>query len=368
MSDSSAPIPSRRRIAARLRGARFQLAGWGLLALALLGLFWIAMGPLYLGPSDWDDTMYAERAVSKGFVWDVRNRYVHVWAIRLIDQLSPSHRSAAGAWGTLCVCGIAALAFVSARRIGGWAAGALAVLLTALFPPMLKYLSVPHVDFTMALFSMLALLAAVLAVESPRLGVARAAAFASGVFVYWALKSKETGLVVLPLTAYVMLSGPALKTQRWQKYALWAAGLGLGFLALFACERVLIKDAAHHPSDPTIYFAPPPPAAEDAPPKPEPPRRVVREGELIDLLRRPEFFAITALGLAGFASAARRSLWARALGLWALALFGLHGVGFVLLARCRRRGSLCHRRGRGARAAGSGAGGGVVSAGARRRA
>jgi hypothetical protein len=320
MSDSSAPTPSRRRIAARLRAARVQLAGWALLALALLGLFWLAMGPLYLGPSDWDDTMYAERAVSKGFAWDARNRYVHVWAIRLVDQLVPSHRTAAGAWGALCVCGLAALAFVSARRIGGWVAGALAFALVPLFPPMLKYLSVPHVDFTMALFSMLALLSAVLAVESPRRGVARAAAFASGVFVYWALKSKETGLVVLPLTAYVMLSAHALKGQRRQNYALWALGLALGFLALFAFERALIKDAPHHPSDPTIYFAPPPPAANDAPPKREPPPRVVRDDELLDALRRPAFFAITALGLAGFASAGRRSLWARALGLWALAL------------------------------------------------
>ena len=58
----------------------------------------------------------------------------------------------------------------------------LALALTLLFPPMLKYLSVPHVDFSMALFSMLAVLAAALAVDTPSVRVARSAAVACGVF------------------------------------------------------------------------------------------------------------------------------------------------------------------------------------------
>src|SRR4051794_21304499 len=51
--------------------------------LCLAGWFWLAMQPLFLGPADWDDTMYADRAISGAFVWDARNRYVHVWAIRM---------------------------------------------------------------------------------------------------------------------------------------------------------------------------------------------------------------------------------------------------------------------------------------------
>src|SRR5262249_22452395 len=143
--------------ASRPTALALRFAGWALLAGGLATWFWAALGPLFIGPSDWDDTMYAERAITKGFVWDVRNRYVHVWAIRLLDAICSSHRRAAAAWGVCCVCGLAALAFYAGKRIAGGAAAVLAALLTLLFPPLLKYLSVPHVDFTVALFSMLAL-------------------------------------------------------------------------------------------------------------------------------------------------------------------------------------------------------------------
>lgn len=316
---------------AAVRPPLIRISGWIALAAALAGWFWLAMGPLLLGPSDWDDTMYTERAITGGFVWDVRNRYVHVWGIRLLDLIVPSHRAAAAAWASLCVCGMAALAFYAGRRIAGVGAGAGALVLTLLFPPMLKYLSVPHVDFSMALFSMLAVCSAALAVDSTSPRVARVAAIASGLFTYLALKSKETGLVVLPVSAYVMFGARG----RWRGYGMWAIGLAIGFVALLALDRAFFSNAAQHASDPGSYFANAPenPAAPPTERRARGYRSGAHEAELIDVLFSPAFAAFSWLGAAGLVQFARRSVWAKALGAW-----GLSVLAFTALISFRYRG------------------------------
>lgn len=311
-------------------------------ALLLAGLcawFWLALGPWFIGPSDWDDTMYVDRAVTGAFVWDVRNRYVHVWAIRLVDLVAPTHRSAAAAWAALCVCAMAGLAYYAGQRMGQWLCGVIAALLTLLFPPMLTYLSVPHVDFSMALFSMLAVCAAAYAVESERRRSVVVASIASGVFGYLALKSKETGLVVPPLCAYLLFG--VRGWPKWRSYAAWLAGLGLGFCVLFALDHAFLVKKELKSSDPGHYFAQAPaPAASKAPapaappaPKAEARPRAPHEVELVTALLDPTFAAFTLLGCAGFARGARRNVWAHALGLWALSVFA-----FTVLISVRYRG------------------------------
>lgn len=288
---------------------RVRALGWVLAAACLGLLFRCAMGSLFVGPSEWDDTMYAERAITTSWAWDVRNRYIHVWAIRITDMLVDSHRVAAACWGTLCVCGLAALSYFAGTRIGGVCCGLLAMLLVVLFPPMLKYLSVPHVDFSMALFSMLSVLAAVAAAESRRASVSRAAAMISGLSCFLALKSKETALVIPPLVLYVLFSA---RRSRLQVYAVWFAGLLIGFALLHGLEEMF--EAEHASSDPTIYFARPP---ETSAPRAVPKVRSWN-AELLAELSRPQFAGFTCLGLAGLARKARSDPWVRALGLWCL--------------------------------------------------
>jgi hypothetical protein len=318
---------------ASLRPHLPRILGWLGLAAALAGWFWVALGPWMIGPSEWDDTMYAERAITAGFVWDVRNRYAHVWAIRILDFLAPSHRSAAAAWGALCVCGLAGLAFYAGQRIAGMRCGFAALALTLLFPPMLKYLSVPHVDFSMALFSMLAVLAAALAVDASSPRVARVAAVACGVFGYLALKSKETGLAALPVCAYVLF-GAARGRAKWQSYALWIAGLALGFALLYALDRAFFHAPVQHASDPTSYFAQTPKTTQPAAPhNPRAYRPGEHEAELMSVLLSPAFAAFTLLGCAGLVHTGRRNVWARALAAWCLAV-----LAFTALVSVRYRG------------------------------
>lgn len=294
--------------------------------LCLAAWFWVAMHPLFLGPADWDDTMYTDRAISGAFVWDVRNRYVHVWAMRVLDLLLPTtHRTAAAVWAALCVCGLGGLAYWSAQRIAGRLCGLLALVLTLCFPPMLKYLSVPHVDFSMALFGLLGVLAATLAVETRHVRVARIAACVSGVCGFLALKSKETALVVPPLSVYLLSGLPP--RQRVSTYLVWALGLALGFSMLLALDRSVAAPKPGAPargSDLGVYFTPQPPDVAEHAARTAPDaavrRNLTRDGELLDLLGAPSFAAFTLLGLAGFARAAHKNVWVRALGLWALSV------------------------------------------------
>lgn len=323
------------------KASRFQLrmSARALVPLLLAGVLgvwiWLALGPWLIGPSDWDDTMYLDRAVTGAFVWDVRNRYVHVWAMRLVDLFASTHRSAAATWASVCVCGMAALAYYAAQRAAGLVAGVLAALLLLLFPPMLKYLSVPHVDFTMALFSMLAVTAAAYAVDSSRERSAVVAAVASGLFAYAALKSKETGLVIAPLCAYLLFG--VRSRLRWRSYGAWLVGLALGFGLLFALDRAFLVKKEQTSNNPVHYFQAAPQAegepSKPAPARPAPAHRPPHEAELLETLLDPAFAAFTLLGFAGFARGARRSIWLQALGSWAIAV-----CGFTALISVRYRG------------------------------
>jgi hypothetical protein len=290
---------------------RVRAAGWVLAAACLGLLFRYAMGPLFVGPSDWDDTMYVDRAITTSWAWDVRNRYIHVWAIRITDMLVDGHRVAAACWGTLCVCGLAGLSYFAGTRISGVRCGLLAMLLVVLFPPMLKYLSVPHIDFSMALFSMLSVLAAVAAAESRSVSISRAAAMISGLSCYLALKSKETALVIPPLVLYVLFGA---RRSRLQVYVEWFSGLLIGFALLRGLEETFASEAEHRSSDPAIYFAR---APESSLPILVPKLRSWN-AELLAELSRPQFAGFAWLGLAGFARKARYDPWVRALGLWCL--------------------------------------------------
>ncbi|MET0385195.1 MAG: hypothetical protein ABW321_04510 [Polyangiales bacterium] len=299
------------------------------LAAVLGGWFWLALGPQLIGPSDWDDTMYAERALTGAFVWDVRNRYVHVWALRVIDSLLPSHRLAGAAWGALCVCGLAGLAFFAGKRIAGLWAGWLALVACLVFPPMLKYLSVPHVDFTVALFGVAAVVAAVVAVETPSTRHAWIAALLSGLCGFLALKSKETGLVAPPLAAFVLIGAAR---GRGQRLGVWLVGLTLGLALLFALDQRFAPDAKQRASDLRHYFSVPKEAPTKLSAGPRSPK-AVHSDEVLDLMTRPAFLAFTLLGCAGLARHGRRSAMARVLGLWALSV-----LAFTALVSFRSRG------------------------------
>jgi hypothetical protein len=121
--------------------------------------FWLALGlgPLRLGPSEWDDALYCNHAALGSGTWYLRNRYVHIWSLALMFQWLEPRAWAASMLPVAQVIGIAVCAYFYARRVAGLACGLLALALVPLYAPLLKYLSVPHVDITLALWSMAAL-------------------------------------------------------------------------------------------------------------------------------------------------------------------------------------------------------------------
>jgi hypothetical protein len=276
------------------------------------GTVWLGMGPRMLGPSDWDDAMYCDRAAYGQMGWDTRNRYVHIWGLRLFDLLFDSRAVAAACYASVLFGLLCFGAFLAGRRLGGGACGLLAMLLTSVFPPLLKYLSVPQVDLPVTLFALLALLCAVRGVEAVSSRAGSAALVGSGLCCYLALKSKETGLMAVPVVLYVLADarGPRLRV-----YCKWLAGMALGFGLLRALDASFASDSSFWSSDLGNYFgASPVPAASGASVRPS---NKFRHDILSELFAAP-VLAFVLTGVAGLAHAFVRDRMAKALGLWFL--------------------------------------------------
>ncbi len=286
-----------------------------LVAVFVCGVIWLGMGPFRLGASDWDDTLYVETAANGEFGWAVRNRYAHIWGLRIVQELVEPRATAAALWPTLVVASLAVASFLVGRRCSGTACGLLAMVLVVLFPPVLKYLSVPHVDLTLALFGMLTVLGVVAAIESESPGRSRAAAIASGLCCFLALETKETALVLVPLALY-LLSGT--RRAKSHVYAEWLAGLTLGWCLLLALDAAFMEAGQRWSSDLRDYFpwgtGKPAGGSSTAAESP----KIKLERELLSELSKVAFVAFTWTGLAGAAHGFRRNRWIAALALWGL--------------------------------------------------
>jgi hypothetical protein len=284
-----------------------------LVAAFALALIWLGTGPFKLGASDWDDTMYVEMAASGEFRWAIRNRYTHIWGLRVVQELVEPRATAAALWPTLMVAALAVASFFVGRRCGGTACGLLSMVLVVLFPPVLKYLAVPHVDLTLALFGMLTLLGAVSAVEIESPARSRAWAIASGLCCFLALESKETALVLPPLVLY-LLSGT--RRSRLHVYGEWLAGLALGWCVLMALDAAFMEPGQRWSSDLRDYF--PRGGQSHGGSDAAAPQKVKLERELLSELSKTAYAAFTWTGLAGAAWGFRRNRWVKALALWGI--------------------------------------------------
>lgn len=297
---------------------------WAGLAVFAVTWLWLGLGPWRLGPSEWDDALYCNHAAIGRGQWYVRNRFVHIWSLRLAFAVVEPRAFAASLLSVLEVLGIATLAFFVARRAAGLGAGMLALLLTPLYPPLCKYLSVPHVDITMTLWSLCAIACALFAVDraghdSHRAENARRALVAmSGLASFLAIESKETGLAAPPIVLYLLSqdAGPNDR-PRWRVLGLWLAGATAGLCLLAALDAAFKSATMYWSSNPLEYFGRVPAAYAKA---------AVGEGgspaghrlghTFFEVFTRPAFLAFSLLGLAGALHGFRRSLAVRALFLW----------------------------------------------------
>jgi hypothetical protein len=297
---------------------------WGGLAAFAVTWLWVGLGPWRLGPSEWDDALYCNHAAMGRGEWYVRNRFVHIWSLRLAFAVVEPRAFAASLLSVLEVLGIATLGFLVVRRAAGVGAGLLALFLTPLYPPLCKYLSVPHVDITMALWSLCAIACALFAVDrashdSHRLENARRALLVmSGLASFLAIESKETGLAAPPIVLYLLSqdAGPDNR-PRWRVLGLWLAGATAGLCLLAVLDAAFKSPTTYWSSNPLEYFGGVPAAYAKA---------AVGEGgsraahrlnhTFLEVFTRPAYLAFSLLGLAGALHGFRRSLAVRALFLW----------------------------------------------------
>lgn len=264
-----------------------------LLALVLGAWLWLGLGPFAVGPSEWDDHYYTELAVQPSARWDALNRYAHVWLLRVAFLLFGNEGLSLEP--LLAVLAASAGAFVLGRALAGSGAGLAAAALLPLYPALLRYLDAPFADTTMGAASMLALVSAYLA--SASVSERRRALYVAlaGACCFVSVKSKETGLAVLPAVAFLLLARSARpETTRRATVFGWVLGL-LGAWFLLACADAAFIDDFAQSLRPSAYLRRLPPV----------PKHVVASAEpslgtnFVSLLTSGPFVGYTVLGLAG---------------------------------------------------------------------
>lgn len=291
-------------------------------ALAVITLAWIGLGRtvLHVGPSEWDDNLYCDMAAMPRPTYEVVNRYVHIWTLRLFNLLIDSRRDAAAWYANLVVVGMSWMGFFLGRRLGGAACGLLSALLMPLYPAMLRYLTVPYPDPPMTLWSGLALVAALAAGDRSSDRSRIVAGVASGVFCFLSVKCKETGLSVLPAVFLALGSND----RKLRAAVLWLAGALAGWLLLSLADWAFMNDFWWSWRW-TNYF-----------PKPgEPPiaGTVRQDSHYMELLLSTEFIAFTLLGAAGAVAGCREKTAVRYVALWSFS-----ALVFSTLISCRYMG------------------------------
>ncbi|HEX2675164.1 MAG TPA: hypothetical protein VHM19_00955 [Polyangiales bacterium] len=293
------------------------------LALFALACVWLGRGAFYVGPSDWDDMLYCDYAATGGAHFELRNRYVHVWGLRLFDLLFGTRLSAATAYSTTLVIGLGWLAFFTARRVAGELCGFLAMALMLLFPPVLRYISTPHVDLTLAFWVLAAILGLVTALERQVTRRYSLPAAIRGMATFFALESKETALPLIGILPYLIV---LRSKQRKLHLASWAAGLAVGFGVLLVLDALFTQPGQPWSSNPLRYFGARP-ASEPrlGMQRPERSDKFMKRDFGSELMDTP-FWAFTFFGAAGLARRFRTSLVLEALGLWMFAAIALTAV------------------------------------------
>ncbi|MCB9707195.1 MAG: glycosyltransferase family 39 protein [Myxococcales bacterium] len=281
------------------------------MGVAAIGLFWLYLGQtvFFVGPSEWDDAFYAELATGNTQRWAARNRYVHVWSLRLLYSLIGSRRFAAGLYPNLVIVALSVLGFMWGKRLAGNSCGLLAAALMPLYLAFLKWITVPYVDPTLALWATCTLLATLLTIETVHPRRQAVYAWCSGMACYLAVESKETGLAILPVVFIALLSAPHIRRVG----IMTCLGVLSGWLVLRSMDAVFSQDTwVWWSSDWNHYFGAEPGVSSG---------KLTWHDERMNSnyilqLTKEGYLPFTLLGFAGAAHGFRQSRGVRILTLW----------------------------------------------------
>ena len=280
-------------------------------ALALwLSLWWfLAHGPLALGAHRWDDARYATRAVQGAFDAGIRNRYVHVWGLRAFFTLIDDRLTATISYASIMGLGLITVAFALGRQVGGLRCGLLAALLIPFYPPVFRYFTAPMSDPPSTLYAALALLAA-LSGKTPRHQTWMA--MASGLLCLASIKSKESGVAVVPAVWWALLHN----RHGVRSLLYWGAGAVAGQIGLCVIDLGITGDAwislrrEHHQNYAKLLTTDPKRYRD---------MRNLMRHEWLELLAACDMRNFSLCALLGLAVGIRRQRTLFSLALWALA-------------------------------------------------
>lgn len=279
--------------------------------LSMLAVTWIALGQtwFFVGPSEWDDVLYFEIASVPSPMAELRNRYVHIWLLRIFEQIFTPRALAAGLYANVLVVLLAMVCFAFGRAAAGTACGIIAALMMPIDVSVLKWISAPYVDPCLALWSGCAILAATLAFERDQSRIRIGWLLFAGVGSYLAIKSKETGLAILPVVALIIMQ----HAKQWQSSMVWLGGFVIGWLALVGLDG-LFTDATWpwRSADWGIYFG-----AETLQPRRSPLSSSVRfDAHYLQQVVRAGHLTVTLLAIAGVIRGFKSNAFVRSAALW----------------------------------------------------
>ena|GEM_PF-7103713 len=320
--DPGAPRPDRSTEAAGgpLDGSKTLLA---ILFLVAFSVVWIALSQttFFVGPSEWDDNLYCSLAAIPRPMPNVASRYFHVWTLRVFNLVLETRRAAGALYPTLLTVGLGWVAFFLGRRMAGLWCGLAAAVLMPFYPALLKYLTVPYCDTSMALWGGLAVLCALVAADAPTARRQTIAVLASGLCCVLSAQCKETGVATLPPVILALWACD----RRLKVAALWISGALAGWLLLCALDRMFMDDfwwRWHW----TTYF----PGKKGGGGGTSSNRM---SQHYLQMLLTTDFLAFSLLGVAGAAAAFRRQFAVRCVALWAFS-----ALLFSSLISCRFHG------------------------------
>ncbi len=297
---------------------RYFLGGIVVAFLFLFAVGWYYLGQVYffIGPSNWDDVLYCDHAAVPNPRWELRNRYVHIWSIRLFNMLLDSRQFAAAVYSNILVVGLGWIGFFIGRRLGGTMCGIVAALLMPFYPALLQFISVPYVDTPMAFWSALGLLCVIIAAEDRRLKVCLFTSFICGISCYLAVKSKETGLCVLPPVIIALAYGK----RKLGTIVAWIVGIVAGWMILRGLDALFMpEDSTWWGSDWSTYFGDnPSPSSKSSPGKAV---KFKLMENFVGQLTKVPFLSFTLLGCAGMVRGFRENLAVRLVSIWGFCVF-----------------------------------------------
>jgi len=218
---------------------RRDFAVGGMLFLLLLGMFSYIGG----GPVSNDELKYLAAAVDSAAMPHLLNRYVHIWLEKCFIVLTGDARSGMALFWATLVSVTTACVWFAVRLLrpgsGRWVA-ALAVALFLLQPVVFRYIGVTYADYTVMLWVTLAVVVCLAGLragsETPRW-----IPFLLGVLLVLAVRSKETGIIVILLPLALCWRqegfrvGAVARNAPW-----WLLGVGCAQSLLMTVDALLL--------------------------------------------------------------------------------------------------------------------------------